>query len=201
MLVYGGLQSGPTVTLNETWAFDGFVWTQLTPTTTPPARWGHRMVYDTLRNRIVTFGGRSPTTTANANDTWEWDCATSNWIQVLPAASPNARAFYSMVYDENRNRCVLYGAQAGSVAGGAAQTWEYDGSTWTQVVTATTPPGLETPAMAYDKRRGVTVMFGGGQSATLFNQTWEYDGVQWTLRTPATSPLRAARSPSCSPSR
>ena len=193
MLVYGGLQSGPTLTLNETWSFDGFAWTQLTPTTTPPPRWGHRMVYDTLRNRIVTFGGRSPTTTATANDTWEWDCATSNWIQVFPAASPNARAFYSMVYDENRHRCVLYGAQAGSVAGGAAQTWEYDGTTWTQVVTATTPPGLETPAMAYDKRRGVTVMFGGGQGATLFNQTWEYDGVQWTQRTPATLPVARYR--------
>ena len=188
MLVYGGLQSGPTVTLNETWTFDGTVWAQLTPTTTPPPRWGHRMVYDTLRNRIVTFGGRSPTTTANANDTWEWDGTTSNWLQVFPSASPNARAFYSMVYDENRHRVVIYGTQSGSVVSGGNQTWEYDGTTWAQVVTATTPPGLETPAMAYDKRRGVTVMFGGSQSATLFNTTWEYDGINWVQRTPSVAP-------------
>lgn len=187
-LMYGGLQFGPTATLDETWLFNGVDWTQLTPTTTPPPRWGHRMVYDSRRARIVTFGGRSPTTTATANDTWEWDG--TDWVQMAPANSPNARAFYSMVFDERRGVTVLYGTQSGSTFAGGDQTWEYDGTTWTQVVTATTPPGLETPAMAYDQGRGVTVMFGGwnGQSGTMYDTTWEYNGIDWTQRTPATSP-------------
>lgn len=185
MLMYGGLQSGPTLTLSDTWSFDGTNWTQLTPVTTPPPRWGHRMVYDTARARIVTFGGRSPTTTATANDTWEWDG--TNWIQMFPTASPSPRAFYSMAYDEVRQRTVIYGAQSGALPNGA-QTWEYDGTTWTQVVTATTPPGLETPAMAYDRRRNVIVMFGGATGATLQNQTWEYNGVDWVQRTPPHRP-------------
>lgn len=185
MLMYGGLQSGPTLTLSDTWSFDGATWTQLTPATTPPPRWGHRMVYDTARARIVTFGGRSPTTTATANDTWEWDG--TNWIQMFPATSPSPRAFYSMAYDEVRQRTVMYGTQSGTLPNGA-QTWEYDGTTWTQVVTATNPPGLETPAMAYDRRRNVTVMFGGATGATLQNQTWEYDGANWVQRTPPHAP-------------
>ena len=38
VLMYGGLQSGPTLTLNDTWTFDGGTWTQLAPATTPPPR-------------------------------------------------------------------------------------------------------------------------------------------------------------------
>ena len=67
-LMYGGLQFGPTANLNDTWLFDGVHWSQLTPATTPPARWAHQMVYDSRRARIVTFGGRSPSITATAND-------------------------------------------------------------------------------------------------------------------------------------
>jgi hypothetical protein len=189
ILIHGGLQSGPTLTLNDTWTFDGASWTQLAPATTPPPRWGHRMVLDTRRLRIVTFGGRSPTTTATANDTWEWDG--SDWAQVFPAASPNARAFYSMVFDERRGVCVLYGTQSGSTFAGGDQTWEYDGTTWTQAAPTTVPPGLETPAMAYDKGRGVTVMFGGWNGTspgTMYDRTYEYDGVDWVRRSPATVP-------------
>jgi hypothetical protein len=193
VLMYGGLQS-PTLTLNETWLFAGGNWTQLSPATTPPPRWGHRMVFDSRRNRIVTFGGRSPTTTANANDTWEWDG--SNWQQMSPAVSPNARAFYSMAFDERRGRVVLFGMQSGAGTGANA-TWEYDGTTWSQAITGTVPPGLETPALVYDKGRGVVVMFGGWNGVSpgqMFNTTWEYDGVDWTLRSPATSPPARYRS-------
>lgn len=185
VLIYGGLQSSPTLTMNDTWAFDGTNWTQLAPATTPPARWGHRMVYDSRRARIVTFGGRSPTTTAVANDTWEWDG--SNWMQVFPTASPNARAFYSMAYDERRGKTIVYGTQSGATVGtlGGNQTWEYDGTTWAQAITAYVPPGLEAPGMVYDKGRGVTVMFGGWNGTspgTDYRNTWEFDGVNWVDR-------------------
>jgi hypothetical protein len=194
LVMYGGLQSGPTLTLNETWAFDGGVWTQLTPATTPPPRWGHRMVYDSRRGRLVTFGGRSPTTTAVANDTWEWDGA--NWQQIVTPVSPNARAFYGMAYDERRGVTVIYGTQSGSVAAGGNQTWEYNGTTWAQVVTPTTPPGLEQPAMAYDKGRGVVVMFGGFNGTppgTDYRTTYEYDGIDWVLRPTVNAPVTGYR--------
>lgn len=187
LLMYGGLQSGPTLLLNETWLWNGGDWSQLAPTTTPPARWGHRMVFDSRRGRVVTFGGRSPTTGVNANDTWEWDG--SNWQQVVPTASPAARAFYAMAFDERRGKVIIYGAMSGFPNGN--QTWEYDGTTWTQVITPTTPPGLESPAMVYDKGRAVTVMFGGYYAlspGTMYDWTWEYDGVDWTRRFPTTSP-------------
>ncbi len=196
LVMYGGLQSGPTLTLADTWLWNGATWTQVTTTTAPPPRWGHKMVYDSRRGRIVTFGGRSPTTTAVANDTWEFDGV--DWQQVFPTTSPNARAFYGMAYDERRGKTIVYGTQSGSTIGtlGGNQTWEYDGTTWAQAITATVPPGLEQPAMAYDKGRGVTVMFGGFNGTppgTDYRTTYEFDGVDWTLRTTANAPLTGYR--------
>lgn len=196
LVLYGGLQSGPTLVLNDTWLWNGATWTQLTPTTTPPPRWGHKLVFDSRRQRLVTFGGRSPTTTAVANDTWEFDGV--DWLQVFPAQSANARAFYGMAFDERRGKTVMYGTQSGSTLGtaGGNQTWEYDGTTWTQALPVTVPPGLESPAMAYDKGRGVVVMFGGfnGTSpGTDYRTTYEWDGVDWTLRTTANAPLTGYR--------
>ena len=158
ILLQGGLQTG-NVIQDDTWLWSGGNWTQLTPATTPPPRWGHRLVYDSRRARLVMFGGRSPSITAAANDTWEWDGA--DWVQIATPNAPNPRAFYSMAFDHRRGVMVLYGTQSGSTFAGGDQTWEYDGSDWQQITTATTPPGLETPAMTYDRGRGVTVMFGG----------------------------------------
>ncbi|MCB9879569.1 MAG: hypothetical protein H6835_18395 [Planctomycetes bacterium] len=196
-VMYGGLQSGPTATLADVLQWTGGDWQPLVTPTAPPPRWGHRMVYDTRRHMLVTFGGRSPTTTATANDTWEYDG--TDWQQVSPAASPNARAFYSMAFDQRRGVTVLYGTQSGGSVTGGNQTWTYDGSTWLQVLTPTTPPGLETPAMAYDAARGVVVMFGGwdGFGGTMYDQTWEFDGSDWTLRTTANAPSARYRSACC----
>lgn len=193
LVMYGGLH---TAINNTTWLFAAGTWTQLAPATTPPLRWGHKMVYDSRRNRIVTFGGRSPSTTVTANDTWEFDG--TDWAQVFPTASPNARAFYGMAYDERRGKTIVYGTQSGSTIGtsGGNQTWEYDGTTWAQVITAFVPPGLESPALVYDKGRGVTVMFGGFNGTppgTDYRTTWEYDGIDWVVKPTVNAPLTGYR--------
>jgi hypothetical protein len=185
-ILHGGLTSGPTASNGETWSFDGVTWTQLSPATTPPNRWGHQLVTDTKRNRIVMFGGRSPSLTANANDTWEWNG--SDWQLVIPAASPSTRAFYGAAFDARRGKTVIIGAQSTFVG---SETWEYDGVTWQQALTATTLVSRESPSLCYDAGRGVIVLFGGYNAAspgTMFGQTWEYDGVDWTQRTTANSP-------------
>jgi hypothetical protein len=47
------------------------------------------------------------------------------------------------------------------------------------------PPARHSPGIAYDSRRGVTVLFGGitGRRAgeVLFGDTWEWDGNAWEL--------------------
>ena len=72
ILLFGGLteRQGKFVTFADTWSWDGNEWTEQQDAS-PPGRNVHRLVYDTLRDRVVLFGGI--TDAKVANDTWEYD--------------------------------------------------------------------------------------------------------------------------------
>jgi hypothetical protein len=86
-----------------------------------------------------------------------------------------------MAYDSERGVTVLFGGYdvySGPVFG---DTWEWDGTTWTQQ-SNTGPSKRYDHAMAYDVARGVTVLFGGDSGHSL-GETWEWDGDRrawWT---------------------
>lgn len=77
-----------------------------------------------------------------------------------------------MAYDPIRDRIVLYG---GIVSGSSHvdQTWEFDGTAWTQLPVA--GPGLPA-SMWYDETRQAI------QLATTDAKLWEFDGTQWSQR-------------------
>jgi hypothetical protein len=132
------------------------------------------MTYDSVRNRVVVFGGW--TGSGFLNDTWEFDGA--NWLQQTPALSPSPREKCGLAFDDRRVRSVLFGG------GGTAETWEWDGSAWLQQFPATTPPTRAPDVLTFDAARGFVVML----LRTPQMQTWEWDGVNWALRTPVNSP-------------
>lgn len=96
------------------------------------------------------------------------------WAQ-LAASGPSARLFHAMAYDSVRGVTVLFG---GSVLG---DTWEWDGSTWSQAQPIGGPPARGQHAMAFDSQRGRAVMFGGDAVLGPLQDTWEWDGVAWHL--------------------
>jgi hypothetical protein len=73
---------------------------------------------------------------------------------------------------------------------GSGDTWEWDGTNWTQALPATQPPVRQQTAMAFDAQRGVCLLFGGwdGNVGLRFGDTWEWNGINWTQRLPATQP-------------
>jgi hypothetical protein len=96
-----------------------------------------------------------------------------------------------MVYDPNRQRLVLFGGvNVGNIAR-SNDTWEFDGTTWTQIITANSPPIRASPGMAYDSQRQRVVLFG----STTSSDTWEYDGTNWTQRTPGAFPPARSQTP------
>src|SRR5262245_54635307 len=60
-----------------------------------------------------------------------------NWEQKAPPTSPSARDRLAMTWDGARGQVVLFGGDDGS--GSLADTWVWDGSTWTQKSPATSP--------------------------------------------------------------
>lgn len=187
LLLYGGLDLSPTPIRADVHAFAGTTFTLLTPANAPPARWGHAMATDWTRQRIVAFGGRSPSFYVDANDTWEWDG--TNWARVTTAVSPPARHGHGLAFDEARGRMVLFG---GSDADGVrSDTWEYDGTTWSPIAPTLSPPARECAVLVHDAGRRVTVLHSGqdaGPPVFRFDDTWEYDGGNWRQVATATTP-------------
>ncbi|MCH8267302.1 MAG: hypothetical protein IH846_07285, partial [Acidobacteria bacterium] len=79
----------------ETWVWDGSMWMQRFPLTSPAARTRHAMVYDSVKNEVVLFGGQGcPSKVDACGDTWVWNG--SNWLQKFPPTDPPARLHHSM---------------------------------------------------------------------------------------------------------
>jgi hypothetical protein len=94
------------------------------------------------------------------------------------------RANHAMAYDSGRQRVVLFGGETyGQVLG---DTWEWDGTDWTQVFPQSSPPARAEHSMTYDAARGVVTLFGGRDAAGAWtNELWEWDGVTWIQRVPS----------------
>jgi hypothetical protein len=69
-----------------------------------------------------------------------------------------------------------------------ADTWTFDGTTWSEVKTAGAPPARASATMAFDEKRKVTVLFGGVSASGLYDDTWTFDGRAWTEQHPAHHP-------------
>jgi hypothetical protein len=178
MLLFGG---GDPFLDGETWIYDGTIWVQLTPVTSPSARFGAQLVYDAARSVSVLYGGLASNISIPPpnSDTWEWDGTT--WTQATPAGNAGPRYYYGACYDLGRARTVIYGGMSTQLLGPPNnQTWEYDGTTWTQIATVGNPGGRERPAMCFHAGIGKAVLFGGSDGSNVTNTTWLYDGTTWT---------------------
>jgi len=107
--------------------------------------------------------------------------AQSNWIHIQPPASPSPRAEYGFAFDETREAAVLFGGSANlSFAAVNAETWEWDGTTWT-LAPAGGPSARCDQTMAYDTVRDRIAIFGGFNGAFL-GDTWHRSDTIWSLQ-------------------
>ncbi|MFY9343853.1 MAG: hypothetical protein WAT39_15290 [Planctomycetota bacterium] len=177
--------------LGDTWEWNGTTWLQRTPANAPSPRLAYAMAYDVARARVVLFGGAIGTGAGTDDDeTWEYDG--TNWQQLTPAIRPSPRRGVDMTFDVTRGVCVLFGG--GLTAFGSTvydDTWEWNGSTWTQANPAVRPPARWNCFLVGDWANGHVVMFGGGVGTATnqtFDDTWTWNGTSWQQRSPLTTP-------------
>src|SRR5262249_17285312 len=103
------------------------------------------------------------------------------------STNPDPRFGHALAFDPLRGRTVLFG---GSGATRHADTWEWDGGSWTHRASANTPPARLYHALAYDLARGRTVLFGGANSSSgvALADTGEGAGGNWPQRFPPQTP-------------
>lgn len=161
-----------------TWTFDT-EWRAHTTTTAPAARGDAAMVWDSVRQRAVLYGGYVSGSSSAQSDTWEWDGAA--WSQRTPTANAGTTRQHGMAFDAARGKTVLFGGSRSSTL--SNQTWTFDGTTWTRSNPFTAPSARSFPAMTWDSARQRVVLFGGANGTTAYNDLWEWDGLGWTERT------------------
>ena len=198
-IMFGGDTLGfPAGTVNETWSYNASGWTQLSPTASPGATAGIDLAYGVNSGVMVMYGGTPPGFFGGPalDETWTFDGTT--WTQVFPTNTPGGLAHYSMCYDNARDVAVLYGGMFSTqLVGDSNQTWEWNGTNWTQVVGASQPGPLERAAMCYHDGIGRTVMFGGIDVLSGGVDTvWLFDGTTWTAA-PITGTGPVARTGAC----
>ncbi|MBL8219613.1 MAG: hypothetical protein JNL62_10305 [Bryobacterales bacterium] len=103
--MFGGRDSRPQ---NDLWSYsiDAGQWTQLRPSGSPPAaRFGHTLLFDAERRRLLLFGGQA---SGFFSDTWAYDIARNTWQQIAPGGSgPNERYGHSAILDAARGRMII----------------------------------------------------------------------------------------------
>lgn len=170
-VLFGGSGADPAALSGDTWEFDGTQWSRVA-TTGPPPRVHHAMQFDPVTREVVLHGGNGAGG-VTLGDTWGWDG--SRWT---PRGAGEARSHARMAFDAGLNALVLAGSSAPGVG---IDMLVRRGSTWTSAASAAQPPSRYLTDLAYDERRNLMVLFGGGMpgGATLYDDTWEYDGSAW----------------------
>jgi galactose oxidase-like protein len=108
IMLYGGKDD--VNFLGDTWMYDPVnnVWTNVTPTFSPPPRLSAGLAYDTRNRVVLMYGGYG--TAAELNDTWVYHPDTNRWEALFPPATPGllGRTDWRLTYDEANGVFLLW---------------------------------------------------------------------------------------------
>ncbi|HEY4117835.1 MAG TPA: kelch repeat-containing protein [Byssovorax sp.] len=154
----------------ETWTFDDAVgWTHLD--VDPPFVLGEAepppaMVAAGGASVVLwmSFPARGTVTSAFDGTTW----------RAVGGSGPSPRT--SPAFASLGDHAVLFGGLDDSRGRFLADTWVFDGASWTLVDVSRSPPARERAAFA--ELDGKLVLF-GGDAGEVFDDTWTFDGAAW----------------------
>lgn len=197
IVFFGGYDG--TNYLDETWTWDGSQWTRVKKNPAP-SRAITSMWYDPIQKKTVIYGGIGRLTPQDRitrySDMWTFDG--TGWTEIKPATVPGTRYGALIGVDPRNGHALLFGGLQlvpNSSTGTqvyASDTWDWDGTTWKKITTATTPPARENGGLAFDPSTNQFVMF-GGYAGYFLSDLWTFDGTNWAPRVDSTLRRRASR--------
>ncbi len=158
----------------------------------PSPRFGCRLVYDPVNERLMMFGGTySGTSPQVYDDTWTFDWDTEAWRLLEVEPHPPPRMDYGIVYVPELEGFILFGGW--NMGGRLGDTWLYDcaSQTWTELHPDAAPEARTSSGFCLDEANGVVVLYGGyTDDQPDMGDTWLYDYSTniWTEAAPEASP-------------
>ena len=193
VILFGGFDDDGHET-DDTWRFnlETREWSELSPATSPLARYGHVMVYDESIKQVIMSCGNTAYQ-GHQDDTWAFNASANTWTELSPSGNLDKLKWPSMTYDTVNQKAILFGGQIGDnpVAG----TWIFDGTlnSWQKQYPDTSPSPRINTGLAFDSSNNVTVLFAGADFEFNTNaETWtySYENNNWTDMSEGTvSPL------------
>lgn len=156
--------------------------------------------YDGATQSTVLFGGANQSGDSVFGDTWTWR---GGWLREAPATAPSPRQGTAMAFDGATGAIVLFGGSTTApVTPGSslADTWTWDGATWTQQFPPISPPARTWATMAYVPATKSVMLFGGNNMSGgdgPLDDTWTWDGnaKTWTQQHPTSQPSARGSAP------
>lgn len=202
MLVFGGRfrkagQTGDYRLFNDLWAFDfeDETWTQLHAGRgdAPSPRYYPGGAWDPVSETFWIWGGatnENPLNILPDDALWSWTEA-DGWTEVPTTGdAPSTRAFFTMAYDAERNRLVLFGGQPGdfvSLAFHDTYALDLDTATWSLLNDGEgkAPSTRMHGHLVVDAPRDRYLLFGGHTDIGDANDLWAFDPETdaWSLIT------------------
>lgn len=183
-IVFGGLALNGTspVLRGDTWSWDGTSWSPIASTNQPAPVIGAAMFFDRKRGTVIMFGGITAITTEGfvlSKDMWELDG--NQWTKLQPPTMAPTRYYPVSFVDPVRDRFVVSGGLGEDGVTLLDDTWEWDGTTWAQVLSIDEAGIRYGGAAAYDAVQRRAVTFGGfdGQVTDAF-RSYEYAALDRT---------------------
>ncbi len=169
-----GLEGGDWVYLDDTWAYDfhANTWTNVSSSFAPPARSDHGMVYDSVSDRVILFGGYGGS--QYLADTWSYDFEANAWRGMATSSPPSARADSVMAYHARADRVVLFGGDLDGADGNDTWSCNIGSGAWSEMHPTSAPSARMYSAMVYDSAADRVILFGGDSSLGEAAVTWSY---------------------------
>ncbi len=165
LLLFGGM--GLAGCNNDTWLFTGSTWQEIIPQNSPPPRAAASMSMHGSSELLILSCGLGQDFNYR-KDTWIWNG--SDWTQGedLPGS---ARGGACCTYDPIRDAVILFG---GTTRGSMLNdTYSFDGTSWTEIATTTTPSPRSFSSLSYDLSSQQLILFGGTLPTNApINETW-----------------------------
>lgn len=160
----------------DTWVWDGATWKEQHPFHIPDVGfdWPPSMQFDPISQTLLMYGFTKSTSEGFTNmkpETWEWNGL--DWIQRNPPSTPQQSG---KMFGDGRHTYLIAGGPAR-----VSQLWQWDGTTWDLIRSATGSIVGVPSSAAFDQSHG--------QLVVLTGDTWTWDLPSgWVRQHPQTQP-------------